>query len=927
MGKFTQIFSNKIIFTAALLIALCLGVWLYFFIREGEKKNSMDAMRAIPADAAFVLRVNDLNQLTRKLESEGEIAQLMRADKSVQGLHATLRYIVDTMAQRNISVGDLIQQPLWVSAHVFGTELAFLYSLNLPDNLYLSDVKQLTELLSELGYTLREQEYDDEKIATFRSAEVEMFHASLVRRVLVISTSRVLVEMAIRQAKSPASLADDPRFVQASQAAGAHVDANLYVNHQQLPRLMPLFLNGSYGKALGFLSRIGSFTMLDADMRADALHLNGFLFSDNFQSSYLSTLVGQKSQPLTSFDMLPRTTDAALCLGISNAQLLLNRCDDFRERQQAGGSARQEKLKQLRKVLGKEAAVFFASLSPVELAVAHVPMTGVEEKDTRFILLKSGRADAARTTLQNAVALAAKAAGKQEKDFVATESMGNGEPLQVYQNVAQGLVASLMGDLFSACDDAYFTFIGDYVVYASSGQALREFALAALLKKTLAQSVDLSEYTTSESNVLIYVNPAKGDGLAQGMLKPELQKKIKKSPLLAASHGAGMQLRVMSDKAYCNAFFKVAPKVDEKQQRQSGLRLAFEAKLEVPAAATPWVVKNHKNGQKELLVQDVNNNLYLIDNQGVLLWKKQLDEPVMGSVRQVDYLKNNKLQLLFNTKTKLYLLDRLGRNVEKFPLALAAPATAPVAIFDYDRSRDYRYFVPCSDGKIRAYESNGKPLTGFAPAADFGAITQTPMHVRTRGNDYIVVPDSRTIHLLNRRGEEREQLKERVAPARHSGLFAEQSSKGEVARLVTTSSGGELVFVYFDGKVERTKLKPSVDARHFFTCTGKSYVILDDKDLRVYEPSLKLRFSYGFRHAPEDAPEVFTPLADKQYYGVYVKDEQRAYLLNASGDVLNNFPVKAVVPLLVDNLRAERGSFSVVVCDDNGFLSCYSVAQ
>ena len=46
-----------------------------------------------------------------------------------------------------------------------------------------------------------------------------------------------------------------------------------------------------------------------------------------------------------------------------------------------------------------------------------------------------------------------------------------------------------------------------------------------------------------------------------------------------------------------------------------------------------------------------------------------------GDVHQIDLYKNGKLQLLFNTQSKLHLIDRNGNNVEQFPIGLVAKAT------------------------------------------------------------------------------------------------------------------------------------------------------------------------------------------------------------------------------------------------------------
>jgi hypothetical protein len=63
-----------------------------------------------------------------------------------------------------------------------------------------------------------------------------------------------------------------------------------------------------------------------------------------------------------------------------------------------------------------------------------------------------------------------------------------------------------------------------------------------------------------------------------------------------------------------------------------------------------------------------------------------LEGPIMGSVQQLDFYKNGKLQYLFNTAEKIHLIDRNGNYVERYPIALRSPATSPLALFDYERT-------------------------------------------------------------------------------------------------------------------------------------------------------------------------------------------------------------------------------------------------
>ncbi len=81
----------------------------------------------------------------------------------------------------------------------------------------------------------------------------------------------------------------------------------------------------------------------------------------------------------------------------------------------------------------------------------------------------------------------------------------------------------------------------------------------------------------------------------------------------------------------------------------------FNTALENDILNSPQIVKNHRNNQKEVIVQDVKNNLYLISNRGKVLWKKRLNGPVLGKAEQIDIYKNGRLQLAFATpKRSLY---------------------------------------------------------------------------------------------------------------------------------------------------------------------------------------------------------------------------------------------------------------------------------
>ena len=42
----------------------------------------------------------------------------------------------------------------------------------------------------------------------------------------------------------------------------------------------------------------------------------------------------------------------------------------------------------------------------------------------------------------------------------------------------------------------------------------------------------------------------------------------------------------------------------------------------------------------EILTQDIENNIYLINNNGDRLWKKNIGNAIIGNVHQIDAYKN-----------------------------------------------------------------------------------------------------------------------------------------------------------------------------------------------------------------------------------------------------------------------------------------------
>jgi hypothetical protein len=217
------------------------------------------------------------------------------------------------------------------------------------------------------------------------------------------------------------------------------------------------------------------------------------------------------------------------------------------------------------------------------------------------------------------------------------------------------------------------------------------------------------------------------------------------------------------------------------------------------AAIKPHLVINHENRrQREIIVQDENNILYLISAEGSVQWSLDLQNRILGEIHQVDVLKNGRLQYLFNTKDRIYLVDRNGNNVAPFPVVLPSEATNGLAVFDYDRTRDYRIFVAAKDKRILLYDTKGKVVSGWKFGVTQSEVTTPVKHFRISGRDHIVFKDENNLYIQDRQGAVR---------VRHTVKFESSGNPlvGEMTgkpKIVLTDNKGMVHYFYFDGKHE-----------------------------------------------------------------------------------------------------------------------------
>jgi hypothetical protein len=352
----------------------------------------------------------------------------------------------------------------------------------------------------------------------------------------------------------------------------------------------------------------------------------------------------------------------------------------------------------------------------------------------------------------------------------------------------------------------------------------------------------------------------------------------------------------------------------------------WETLLDTVASIKPFFFTNHITGAKEIFIQDMKNNTYLINAAGRVLWKVPLNERIVSTIYMIDYYRNGKFQLLFSGKNYIHLLDRNGNYVERYPVKLRSPATNSMAMFDYDNNLSYRLFIAGEDKMIYSYDKTGNVVKGWAPFRTAGLVKAEINYFKVSGKDYIVAADENALYFLDRSGNRRMNLKEPVIKAAGSSMRLIMSSDPYV---VCSSPDGTIQQIYFDGSVKKFSIRKFSGEHSFdiFDVDGDGfgeYVFIDKGILYLYNHNRSEIFKREFGSDDLGGPINFIFSSTDRKIGVFDMKKNLIYLIGKNGKTMNGFPLRGASMFSIGKL-SDKSGWHLIVGGTDRFLYNYKI--
>lgn len=417
----------------------------------------------------------------------------------------------------------------------------------------------------------------------------------------------------------------------------------------------------------------------------------------------------------------------------------------------------------------------------------------------------------------------------------------------------------------------YLALLDDFVILTSHLETLEQITASYQNGTTLSSQnwwKEARDKMSSSSTLLnvTHINQLKGSELSISDKDANILKKIDDSSIKS------MISQYVHEDGY--AFYRMMVPYSNTAADQPLVSQVGTYKPDTTIIAGPYLFPNHLNNTHDVAFQTKDLQLTLISNSGEVYWTKELTAPILGEIENVDTYKNDRKQLLFATSDKVYLLDRNGNDVDKFPFDPKATITQPLSVFDYDTNRNYR-FVVTTGADLKMLDAKGNNVRGFKYKSD-GTILNSPRHFRKGNKDYIAfTTDKNQLKLLSRTGTVRTKVKNRIESK--SNLYFNNN----LIQLV--NSDDQLLHINpTTGKVTITTTTLEADSHISFTSRSQ---LIQNKNV-VHLNGSKQSLPYGTY-----TPAQWSRINNKDYVTMVDNGESKVYILNNEGSIIPFMPV------------------------------------
>jgi hypothetical protein len=928
--------KRNLILLLIILLAFAAG-FIYFTKDEPFFAKETSMHKAVPLSAPVFVEFSGLKSipidnpiLKEYIETGNENLLLNKVAK------------IDSLIQNNKEIQNNLRNESFILAFDFvGENEAFPLIISKAEN---SNKQKTIESFLAILYSTNtslyeEREYSKHKIKTIKTEQSKNeLHFCFTDGLFLASPKSLLIEQCIRQLNTQ-SIFDNSFFSQVNKTVSSQSEISWYVNHQTFPDFASLWLNNNTTKTINEfgetvhnnvknefnnLNNFAAWSELDLKIKENEILFNGISIADDSLNHFLSVFEGQEPVRFQADQILPKNTSFFTSYSFSNKSLFFEKLENYFSHT-SSYYKREDRIKKIEAGFRTNFKKTFQEFLKDEVIVATTSIpTDSHKKTTLFILQTTGKTNA-ENQLSNLLSAYSKRKDIELTSLTSGFEVDDETRFTVYHFPYPSFPGIWLGKPFGIAQANYAVFYENYLVFSNTEKGLHEYLHNMVLESTLTKDIKYLKFkknTVSRANINSYINVNRIFSLNKEIFNSKVSKNIEiQKEYLRKFQAINWQVVCENGISFnsINLSFNSISEEEAQTTWQSNIGQEINKK--------PQLVTNHKDkNNNEIVLQDVQNNLHLVSNEGCVRWSKAISETILGKIHQIDYFKNGRLQYLFNTRSKLFLIDREGNNVAHFPIDFLSPATNGVSVFDYDNNRNYRFFIACENKKVYAYSNEGKIITGWKFGKTDYPVSTPIQHFRVNNKDYIVFNDPSRVYIQNRRGETRVKTEAKLEYSNNPLIL----NLNGTPKIVASDKTGQVFYLFFNGKYAKKKTA-KFSENHFFTVDDingngiPDFVFVDGKELKVMDENGKKLFSKKFKNEIQNQANLYSFSSKVKKIGIVEKSANRIHLFDSTGKLHEGFSLQGNSEFSIGKISKNSGQLNLIVGSKGGDLYNYTL--
>lgn len=884
-------------FFALLFVLLTWILW--------SDEEQYNVWELVPDDAILVFESPNILETWDKVEQNPNLAKLSQ----IPYFSAIENRFKSLLAFDNDSIylkKYLQNKTLVSSLHLTGRQdWDYLFYVPIPTKKEVFFRKMIKKVIEKENLKQETRIYKDQTLYELIEPESQkiIFQYIFYKHYFIGSYSPFLVEDVLRKIVKGEGVAFFEKNTQLLELVKIDQDdANIYVNFKSLNKFLKVFVDDKYSEDLEGLSDWASTMMLDFFLSKSQIKWHGYSLFENQKSGndFLQSFVDVSASKLTDLqELIPLQTAVLYRQSFADGSAFYDVQKEYWQENKYDLLAFQDTLANK---YGFESQEFF-SLIQDELALA-ILETSPQVPAEKLLFFKLNDTQKMQDLLfdlsQNT---------RTNPDEKITETYQNWTINRL--NIDE-LPSRLLGNVFSGFAQSFFTIIksrkNDYLVISPSAATLRYLHQVIEEEEVWAKSVRTQRFlekSNKKTHIGLFVDLPK----VWNNFENHASQNMKKSIQEYKYHWFGFEFlsigfHARKDKVETFVNINQQNKFNHLASSELGFEVVKNTGFNNELRGKPFSVRNHINRNREILIQDVSNKVHLIGKSGKILWSRGIGTPIVSEVQQIDIYKNGKLQYLFATARKIYLLDRKGRIVKNYPIVLPANVEIDhLSVLDYDKSKKYRILLSDKSGNLYMYDKKGKILTGWTPRKRrFASRLASPaMHIRTGGRDCILAMQANgMVNLIKRNSQMYTGFPIKLGGAISSPLALSYGANRKKTQLTTITDKGELLTFNLEGKfVKREQLYRAVESSRFKLCLNqvnkKDWIIArqDIRNVSILDAKGKILFEKTFASLGKKEVQYYNFGANVKIIAISDAVEKRTYLYTAKGELIQHRPIKS----------------------------------